>query len=100
MKLYNIESKIYITSQANSNKALWDSDNFVISADNEYDAASLAISFLHNKHRVKGDKVKKIQWVNNERTIADIDYDYRVYPALGKVYRYEFKIEEIKTTGF
>ena len=100
MKLYNIESKIYITSQANSNKALWDSDNFVISADNEYDAASFALSFLHNKHRIGGNRVEKIKWLNNEHTIAEIDYDYRVYSVLEKVYRYELKIEEIKTTGF
>ena len=100
MKLYNIESKIYITSQANSNKALWDSDNFVISADNEYDAASLAISLLHNKHRIGGNKVEEIKWLNNEHTEAEIDYDYRVCPALKKVYRYELKIEEIKTAGF
>lgn len=99
MKLYNIESKIYITLQTN-NKTLWDSDNFTIPADNEYDAAYFAISFLHNKHRIKGNKVEKIRWLNNEHTIAEIYYDYQVYPVLEKVCRYELKIEEIKTTGF
>lgn len=99
MKFYNIESKIYITLQTN-NKTLWDSDNFIIPADNEYDAASFAIAFLHNKHRIGGNKVEKIKWLNNEHTEAEIYYDYQVCSVLEKVYRYEFKIEEIKTTGF
>jgi hypothetical protein len=99
MKLYNIESKIYVNSKNNS-EILWDFDNFILPGDNEYEVVPLAIAFLHNKHRIKGHTVEKITWLNNEHTKALIEYDYKICTASEKVCRYELKIEEIETTGF
>lgn len=94
MKIYNIETKIYQIDSTGS-KYLCQQSNVIVSAEDNYDAASMAFVKVHDNMKggeLSHSSLKSIQWSKNH-TEATVDWEY------GRKLSYEFNITKVIEYG-